>query len=181
METLVLNISYMPIDRVPWTEAVVACVTGRAEIVEAYPNALVRSAHQAFPMPSIIRFVTRAVFRQRQVRFNRHNVWLRDKGICQFCGEALKKAEFTYDHVVPQSRGGRTIWTNIVCACMDCNRLKANRTPEEAKMRLLAKPVVPLQLPGQLSPLLTWREGMPLAWRDYLQSYRYWHQTLDSE
>ena len=181
METLVLNSAYMPIDRVPWDEAFVACFTGRAEVVDTYPDRLIRSAYETFEMPSIIRFITRAVFKKRKVRFNRHNVWLRDRGTCQYCSIRLKKAEFTYDHVTPQSRGGKTVWTNIVCSCMACNLKKANKTPDEAKMRLRKKPVIPMQLPGQISPLLTWKDGMPMAWRDYLQSYRYWHQALDED
>jgi len=181
METLVLNSAYMPIDRVPWFEALVACYTGRAEVVSTYPDQCVRSACETFEMPSVIRFLGRAVFKKRRVRFNRHNVWLRDRAACQYCGCKLTKTEFTYDHVIPQSRGGKTTWANIVCACMACNLKKANKTPVEAKMRLRKKPFTPMQLPGQLSPLLAWRDGMPMAWRDYLQSYRYWHQTLDED
>ena len=181
MDTLVLNSAYMPIDRCPWTEALTAIYTGRAEVVETYPDRSIRSAYETFQVPSIIRFLSKAVFRRRSVRFNRHNVWLRDQGICQYCGERLSRTEYTYDHVIPQSRGGKTTWTNIVCACMRCNHKKAARTPEEAKMRLRRKPIVPMQIPGQLSPVLAWRDGMPMAWRDYLQSCRYWHETLESE
>ncbi len=179
METLVLNSAYMPINRVSWMEAITAIYTGRAEVVNTYPDRLIRSAYETFQMPSVIRFLTRAIFKKRKVRFNRHNVWLRDKGLCQYCGERLSKTEYTYDHVIPQSRGGKTTWTNIVCACMACNLKKANRTPEEAQMRLRHKPKTPVQLPGQLSPVLAWKDGMPMAWKDYLKSYHYWHQSLD--
>ena len=177
METLVLNRAYLPIDRVPWEEAFVACYTGRAEVVTTYPD-IVRSASDEYEVPAVIRFLTQAVWRKRRIRFNRHNVWLRDGGHCQYCAQKVTMSEFTYDHVLPVSLGGKTVWENIVVACLPCNLKKANRTPQQAKMRLLREPFVPMQLPGQLSPLLTWRDEMPMLWKDYLQSYRYWHKAL---
>ena len=196
MDTLVLNSAYMPIDRVSWMDAIGDILTGRAEVVDVYENVTVRSGSDEYPnlphtfmalrtesagvwrIPSIIRFLTKAVFVKRAVKFNRHNVWLRDLGACQFCGVKLTTNEFTYDHVLPQSRGGKTTWENIVCACIPCNSKKADRTPAEAKMRLKREPFKPAQLPGQLSPALSWKDGMPDAWRGFLESVRYWHTPL---
>lgn len=180
METLVLNKAYMPIDRVPWEEAFIALYTGRAELVDVYP-AEIHSPTETFGMPAVIRFLGQVVLRKRQVRFNRYNVWLRDEGKCQYCGCLVSRTGFTYDHVLPQSRGGKTVWENIVVSCGPCNLKKANRTPAEAKMKLRRQPFVPKTLMGQLSPLLSWNDGMPMEWRDWLQSARYWHSTLDAE
>jgi 5-methylcytosine-specific restriction endonuclease McrA len=47
------------------------------------------------------------------------------------------------EHIVPQSRGGRWTWMNLVTACAACNGRKANRTPEEAGMPLVYLPYVP--------------------------------------
>ena len=196
MDTLVLNSAYMPIDRVSWTAAISDLISGRAEVVEAYEDRTVRSGNgdpdlprtfdalrtkqaNVWKVPSIIRFLGKAVFFHRYVKFNRHNVWLRDEGRCQFCGIKLRMDEFTFDHVIPQSRGGKTKWTNIVCACHPCNHKKANRTPEEARMRLRRKPAQPMHLPGQVSPALRWREGMPDSWKSFLASVSYWHSKLD--
>ena len=41
------------------------------------------------------------------------------------------------------SRGGHDNWTNVVAACKRCNNHKAGRTPEEARMQLLAIPFTP--------------------------------------
>ena len=79
----------------------------------------------------------------RKVRLSRRNVFARDSGICQYCGRKPPRDEFSIDHVVPRSRGGRSTWTNLVLACTDCNMKKDNRTPEEAGMKLLVKPAVP--------------------------------------
>lgn len=195
MNTLVLNSAYIAIDRVPWTEAIGDLITGRAEVVDCYENVTVRSGSNnhslprtfqalateqagVWKVPSIIRFLSKAVFHKHKVKFNRHNVWLRDQGSCQYCGIKLRTEEFTYEHVFPQSRGGETAWENIVVACIPCNHRKANRTPEEAKMKLLRQPFKPAHLPGQLSPALTFQEGMPESWKSWLQSVTYWHGGL---
>ena len=200
MDTLVLNNAYMPIDRVSWSDAFTDLLTGRAEVVEFYKGVTVRSSKDSpregplphtfqalatetfggWKAPSIIRFLGKAVFRSRHVKFNRHNVWLRDKGRCQYCNVKLKTDEFTYDHVTPRAQDGKTRWENIVVACIPCNHKKADRTPEQAKMRLNREPFRPRQLPGQLSPALAWREGMPETWRVFLQSVSYWHGGLSS-
>ena len=180
METLVLNAAYQPVSRVSWQEAFCMVFTGRAEVVESYGDRIVRSAREEFPMPSIVRFVrmVRGVFKRR-VKFNRRNVYLRDKGACQYCGKPVSSTDFSFEHVIPRAQGGRTSWENIVVACVPCNRKKGGRTPEQARMRLRSKPVHPRSLPGAGSAKLVWREGMPDSWKTYLQSVRYWHGALD--
>lgn len=197
MDTLVLNSAYMPIDRKSWIDAIGDLISGRAEVVDTYDDMLIRSGRQSLDnmpgnliplatdeegvwrIPSIIRYVTKAVFVTRKVRFNRHNVWLRDKGRCQYCSTKLRMDEFTYEHIIPQSRGGPTTWLNIVVACIPCNAKKANKTPAEAGMRLIREPFAPKYLPGQVSPLLRWKEGMPDSWKSFLESVAYWHGSLD--
>jgi hypothetical protein len=73
----------------------------------------------------------------------RRGVYLRDCGVCAFCGKWLPYAEATLDHVIPQSLGGPTRWENLVNACRRCNGRKANRTPAQAKMPLLFQPSIP--------------------------------------
>jgi HNH endonuclease len=51
--------------------------------------------------------------------------------------------ELSRDHIRPFSQGGRDVWTNVVAACRRCNNLKASRTPEQAKMQLIAVPFTP--------------------------------------
>lgn len=67
----------------------------------------------------------------------------RDNYRCMYCGGRFHKELLTRDHVIPQSRGGRNIWTNVVSACRSCNQRKAARTPEEANMLLKAVPFRP--------------------------------------
>lgn len=63
---------------------------------------------------------------------------------CQFCGKRFTTDELTIDHVIPKSQGGKTTWENCVLCCIACNAYKANRTPYEARMKLLCgKPQKP--------------------------------------
>jgi 5-methylcytosine-specific restriction endonuclease McrA len=86
-------------------------------------------------------------FVQHEVRFSRRNIFERDKNTCQYCGRRMPKTDLTIDHVIPRSRGGYDAWDNLVLACMHCNVSKANRTPEEARMPLIKRPVKPTWLP----------------------------------
>ena len=177
--TLVLSNSYMPISRVPWQKAITWVVLGRAEIVEQYGDAEIHAAQAVFPMPSVVRFLhnIRGLFR-KGVKFNRKNVWLRDQGRCQYCGDKVPMSDFTFDHVYPQSKGGMTRWDNIVVACHGCNQRKGHKTLREVKMKLRSLPVKPKSLPGVSFPAVTWGDGMPQTWKDYLGSHTYWNSAL---
>lgn len=69
----------------------------------------------------------------------------RDKNICLYCGGEFGVHDLSRDHVQPISRGGRDEWTNVVTSCRRCNNRKADRSPEQAHMELLAIPFVPNQ------------------------------------
>lgn len=179
MDTLVLNAAYMPIDRISWKEAISNLVTGRAEVVAEYEDWTVRSPTKTWKVPSIIRFLGKVLglFRKGP-KFNRHNVYLRDQGKCQYCGSRVSKSDFTYDHVIPRKLGGKTVWKNVVISCFPCNQRKADRTPDQAGMKLLSKPVRPRTLPGT-SPVIRWTGDMPESWKDYTASVSYWTEDLN--
>ena len=80
---------------------------------------------------------------RHEVRFSRHNVFRRDECRCQYCGGRFDEAELNLDHVVPRDRGGRTVWENIVTACLRCNARKADRLPHQAGMKLAHAPARP--------------------------------------
>jgi 5-methylcytosine-specific restriction endonuclease McrA len=69
----------------------------------------------------------------------------RDKNICLYCGFQFTLSDLSRDHVHPLSKGGKDIWTNVVTSCRRCNNRKADRSPEEANMELLAIPFAPNQ------------------------------------
>ena len=77
------------------------------------------------------------------VRLTRRNLMIRDQYQCQYCGKRPPLRELNIDHVVPRSRGGDDTWENLVTACRVCNLRKGWRTPDEAGMHLIRKPVRP--------------------------------------
>jgi 5-methylcytosine-specific restriction endonuclease McrA len=79
----------------------------------------------------------------------------RDKNTCGYCGDFAT----TVDHVLPRSRGGPNSWANLIAACLTCNQLKADATPEEAGMALLWQPRVPT--PSAATQRRIWRELAP--------------------
>jgi 5-methylcytosine-specific restriction endonuclease McrA len=83
----------------------------------------------------------------KRPKFSSTGIWNRDNGICQYTGRKLSKNEGNVDHVIPKSRGGRSNWDNCVLSHKDINAKKANRTPEEAGLKLLKKPTTPKHLP----------------------------------
>ena len=84
---------------------------------------------------------------KRHVRYSRANVFTRDKFTCQYCGERPSRSELNLDHVIPRSLGGRTSWENVVCSCVECNRRKGGRTPEQARLPLKRQPARPRWTP----------------------------------
>lgn len=74
---------------------------------------------------------------------SREMLFARDCHVCAYCGSRLRPSELTAEHVRPQSRGGKSSWTNLVSACKPCNLRKGDRTPEQARMPLLYVPYVP--------------------------------------
>jgi 5-methylcytosine-specific restriction endonuclease McrA len=145
---LALNASFEPLTMVPMRRALRLVIDGKAEIVEADSDRLVRSEHLSFPRPAIIR-LTRFIHVPRRFRRQVTNTFLfaRDGYRCQYCGrpgtELKPREALTRDHVVPMSRGGTNEWTNVVTACSPCNTRKANHMPEEIGMHPLHPPVEP--------------------------------------
>lgn len=179
MNTLVLDVGFQPVAVVPWTRAITLLFEGKIEIIQSH-DAVVRSVTLEFKVPSVVRFLRAIRGRKRSIKFSRENVWARDRGTCQYCGDKVTRAGFTYDHVVPRSQGGATEWTNVCVSCAGCNQRKGGRTPAQAGMALRTVPVRPKTLPNVLRFTLTWAPGMPPSWRDFLASYHYWSDELEA-
>ena len=93
--------------------------------------------------PAVVRLKHHVRWIPRKVRFNRTGVFRRDQHLCQYCSKGLSPSKLTMDHIIPRARGGDSSWRNCVTACFSCNNKKGDRTPEEAGMTLLKKPIVP--------------------------------------
>ena len=161
MRTLVLNAAYEPIHLVSWQKAMCLVFTAKAEIVAEYDH-MVRSVTHLFKLPSVVRLkrYVRTFKRTMNARCTRRNVLMRDRYKCQYCGISCSISTITIDHVMPRSRGGKTVWDNVVAACHPCNRRKADRTPMEAGLPLLKIPKRP-----------TWVDLLEESHRDLLDSW----------
>ena len=118
-------------------------------------------------VPRIVRLTRYDKLPKSTVRFNRKNLFARDNHQCQYCGQTRPLSQLSLDHVVPRSLGGRTTWENIVCSCMKCNSRKGGRTPSQAGMALLSKPVKPHSNPAMTIPL---NDPRYESWKTFVQS-----------
>ncbi len=145
---LALNASFEPLTMVPMRRALRLVLDGKAEVVEADAERVVRSERLRLPRPLVIRLV-RFIHVPRRFRRQVTNTFLfaRDRYRCQYCGrmqlELRPRESLTRDHVVPLSRGGTNDWTNVVTSCSPCNTRKGSRLPQEIGMHPLSHPVEP--------------------------------------
>lgn len=61
------------------------------------------------------------------------------RGICHYCGGKFAPAKLTMDHVIPLARGGTSAKSNLVPACLGCNREKKLRAPVDDAFEELEK------------------------------------------
>lgn len=112
---------------------------------------------------------------RQEVKFSRANIYLRDHNRCQYCGKRFTASELSLDHVTPISRGGRSSWENVVCACLPCNVRKGNKLLSECEMELIRRPEKPRWHP------LHRLQGRPYPeiWKNFLDE-AYWSVELTS-
>ena len=113
-------------DLVSWGEV--------SKVMKAVGDGLIRSQHLAIVPPEVVVLTAYEGRGERSVVFSRKNIFKRDRYTCQYCGKQPGPEELTIDHVMPCSRGGTSTWENCLLACVECNKRKADKTPEEAKM-----------------------------------------------
>lgn len=143
---VVLNADYSFLSTISWQNAICLLMEGKAEAVQDTEK-IIRNVTRTVQMavPSVIRLVKyiNKIFKAT-VPFSKRNVFVRDNQICAYCGTHIKEvSECTIDHIVPRAQGGLTTFENTVTACKTCNWNKADRTPQEAKMKLRFQPHVP--------------------------------------
>ncbi len=138
-QVLVLNASYEPIHVCDVRRAVILIVKGLARSEQNTPQ-FMRSPSVVFPVPAVIRLIHYVKIPYRKRTYSKGHIFLRDDHTCQYCGTKQPPNQLTLDHILPQSRGGKSVWENLVTSCKRCNCKKGDRTPREANMNLLNKP-----------------------------------------
>jgi 5-methylcytosine-specific restriction endonuclease McrA len=191
---LVLNRSYVPINVTSLRRAFVLFYQGLAKAVNEEfatydfhswselgieaSNDQIGLVGRMIRVPRVIVLTAYDRMPRRHVRFSRFNIYLRDKNTCQFCAKVFSRSHLNLDHVIPRSRGGKTVWNNVVTSCIPCNRKKGGMTPKEARMKLIRKPVRPRWTPFMdfTSKKLRYEE-----WRPFFNmvDFSYWNVELE--
>lgn len=192
--TLILNQHYRPHEVVDWKDAVTRMFSGKLEVLVQYDEVIGHISHQTlntFPelkkalrqvshvmggtevesitikVPAVVVLNRKLHNSKSGVKFSKVNVSLRDNFSCQYCGVKLPMSQLNYDHVLPRSKGGKTVWDNIVMACYPCNDRKGNMLVHEAGMKLLSVPIKPKELPMN-EPYID-PDKAPPEWEPYLK------------
>lgn len=167
---LVLDADFQPLRVERLRKVIASTFLGKTEVVEYSRDRTIKSVQRDYPAPSVIRILRWFRRDRHAIRFSRINIYARDGFTCQYCWKQLPTEELNFDHVIPRSQGGKTTWTNIVTCCLPDNMAKGNRTPAEAGMRLLRKPVKPQWLPAITVKM---NRRIPAEWQPY------WGGTLE--
>jgi len=158
---LLLNQNYEPLSVCSARRAIVLVFEGKAEMLVPADGLRLRTVRTSFALPSVVRLWSYKKVPYKRIMLTRKNVILRDDNRCQYCG--TNKGPMTVDHVVPRTLGGAETWTNLVCACARCNNKKGNRTPDQANMKLMRRPVRPSYI-----TFIQRNYGVSDQWRPYL-------------
>lgn len=127
-------------------------------------------------IPHVIQLLAFDRLPRQEVKFSRGNIYLRDQNRCQYCGRKFSSSELSLDHVMPVSRGGKSTWENVVCACLPCNVKKGNKLLSECEMKLIRQPSRP-----RWHPLHRLQgKHFPDIWKNFLDE-AYWNVELQPE
>ena len=165
---LVLNKSWMPISITPVRKALKSVCSGRAsflcdttyavhdfaswsDLITTGGERVMTHAGNDFRLPEIIVLTHFDKVPSRKVKLTRRNLLIRDKFTCQYTGRRIylqppkgkNGLEATIDHIVPQSKGGKTTWDNVVMASLEANAKKGDKSVEKAGIKLLRPPKEP--------------------------------------
>ncbi len=137
---LVLNQDFTPFALCHVNRAFLLIFNAKAELISESKSRVLRSISKSYPYPSVIKLNRYVSLPYRSVILNRHNIFKRDQNQCQYCG---KTRDLTLDHLIPKSKGGKFVWTNIVTACLSCNAKKGDKLISETDLVLHKMPVKP--------------------------------------
>ena len=142
---LLLNASEEVLRIVSWQRAATLVVSGKAKspynFDHSYTIQLARGREIEIPSAVVLTEYVRIPY--IPMRPTRNNIFRRDGLVCQYSNQKLKYSEASIDHIMPTSRGGPHKWENVVTCAKWINARKGDKTPEEAGLELIRKPVTP--------------------------------------
>ncbi len=178
---LVLNKLWMPIRVVPSIRAFTLLFAEKAFVVDVDDYAVfswdewaelptddcddvVHTSSSDIKIPEVIVLSKYDKIPKKGMKLTKRNIFLRDNFTCQYTGATVSTKNADIDHVIPKSRGGRTSWDNLVVCSKTVNRMKADKTPKEAGLRLLKTPCRPEPQVIYIDP----RMDMPPSWKKFI-------------
>lgn len=188
--TLVLNRNWQPVNVATVARALVLLWNESARVVDPDDyrlydwadwsqrrpregDAFIQAVRFPLRVPEVIVLAEYDRLPTGAVSFSRRNLFKRDHWTCQYCGKRPGGNELTIDHVLPRSRGGTSTWENCVLACIACNTRKADRTPQEAGLKLHRPPVRP-----RWKPMYARHATRIASWSKFVSEV-YWDVSLE--
>lgn len=175
LRCLVLNADYRPLATYPLSlvtgqEAVKAVYRGRATVVEEWSQVF-RSPSRTMQVPRVIALHEYCPI-NAEPKFCRRSILLRDRFRCQYCGQRFDSCDLTFDHVIPRSAGGTTVWSNILSCCLECNKRKRNQPANWSGRK--GDGLRPLKAPRQPTTMELLRAGLEFIDPEIKESFGSW-------
>jgi 5-methylcytosine-specific restriction endonuclease McrA len=162
---LLLNQNYEPLTILKVKRAITLLILGKVDLIENENGAVIRAISISYPVPSVIRLRYFVRIRRKEISLTKKNIIKRDNHQCQYCGK--KTGMMTTDHIVPKALGGEESWENLVCACLECNNQKGQRSLKQVRMKLIKKP----KKPNYFTFVLRELKNPHAKWRPFLFQY----------
>jgi 5-methylcytosine-specific restriction endonuclease McrA len=153
-DCLILNLDYSPFDIWEWKHAIskLLCTNSVNMIYNdngaiIYDKIIRDGKGNEYELPAVLILSYYISVHTGMAPYTKYNIYARDLGICQYCGNDIQRGKHTIDHVIPRAHWNPrrfnfklSSFENVVTSCGTCNKQKRNRTPKQAGMTLIRQP-----------------------------------------
>lgn len=175
MRTLVLNADMNPFDVWNWQKAMTKLLCDESVyVLEEYLQIIRDGSGNEYRLPAVVVLKDYVAFQNKPAPYSRANIYARDSYRCQYCMTLLEcGSQRTVDHVIPRALYNKKYpfklnsFENVVCCCKKCNTKKADKTLEQAGMKLVRKPKVVTRSQVYYLKLASLPK-IPKEWRQYI-------------
>ena len=130
--TLILNSTFQPLSIASAKRSVALLLSKKINVLKE-SKLQIRSENEIITVPKValLTYYVKAPY-ARRVALNRSNIFIRDFNTCQYCGSSAE----SIDHIIPKSKGGENVWSNVVACCKRCNLIKADKLLSQTILKL---------------------------------------------
>lgn len=179
---LILNLDYQPFDIWDWQHSISKLLCSNSVDPVYDDNGMVKydriirdGQGNEYELPAVL--ILREFIKAHggMAPYTKMNIYARDLGVCQYCGDMVHPRDRTIDHVIPRAHWNPrryhfklSSFENVVTACSQCNKYKRNRTPQQAGMSLIRKPIR-ISRAQAYKNKLHMLKNKPVQWNPYLK------------